>query len=157
RSDRVASATLFEIVNTTPLAVGSLRWTDLANTPKLTVVLKGTFAFDGGDVTPTPKQLAIFTTDILTDTKPPTVRFESDIVPFKPCADVVLVGRAYAPGGQAVTQLLAGLRVGDLRYGVLVIGDRHWQSEVFPDAPTISVPDPFVTMDLGYERAFGGL
>src|SRR5262249_33646756 len=36
-------------------------------------------------------------------------------------------------------------------------GDRHWQSEVFPDAPTISVPDPFVTMDLGYERAFGGL
>jgi hypothetical protein len=150
---------LFEIDNGTPFAVTTLRWPDVDSRPRFTVVVKATFAIpaDGSGVAqPTPKQLPIFSGDILTETEPPSVRFESDHVPFKPCTDVVLVGRAYAPDGKPVTELAAGLRVGQLRYGVAVIGDRQWQTQLL-DKPTISHTQPFRTMDLVYERAFGGV
>src|SRR5439155_1509221 len=78
----------------------------------------------------TRKQLPIFTGDIVKDKDPSSTRFESDLVPFKPCTDVVLVGRAYAPEGKPVTEMVAGLRVGQLRCGVAVIGDRKWQTQL---------------------------
>lgn len=145
---------LCQVANETPFAVSMLRWADVEGRPRLTVVVKATFVLDP-DVRPTPRQLPVFDADILTDQDPPSVRFESDRVPFKPRSDVVLVGRAHAPGGEAVSTLPAGLRVGQLRYGVLVVGDRRWESQLL-QAPTISMPEPFVTMDLVYERAFGG-
>ncbi len=148
---------LLESTNETPFAVSTLRWPDVDNKPKLTIVFKATFVIprEGEDVRPTPKQLPIFNNDIMTDAKPPAVRFESDLVPFKPCTDVVLVGKAYAPDGKPVTEMVAGLRVGQLRYGVAVIGDRTWQTQLL-EKPTISYTRPFLTMDLVYERAYGG-
>src|SRR5438445_12016778 len=152
-----AAVPLLQIANDTPFSVTTLRWPDLDDKPKLTVVVKATFvlAREGEDVRPTPKQLPIFNNDIATDAKPPSVRFESDLVPFKPCTDVVLVGKAYAPEGKPVTEMVAGLRLGQLRHGVAVIGDRTWQAQ-FLDKPTISYTQPFLAMDLVYERAFGG-
>jgi len=148
---------LLRIANDTPFPVATLRWPDVDNRPKLTIVVKATFVLgrEGTDVRQTPKQLPLFNADIVTDKDPPSVRFESDLVPFKPCTDVVLVGRAHAPEGKPVTQLIAGLRVGQLRYGVAVFGDRTWQSQLL-DTPSISQPQPFLAMDLVYERAFGG-
>jgi len=70
-------------------------------------------------------------------------------------ANTVLVGHAYAPEGKPVTELVTGLRVGQLRYGVAVIGDRQWQTQLL-DKPTMSHTQPFRTMELVYERAFGG-
>lgn len=148
---------IFEIANATPFAVTTLRWPDVDSRPKLTIVVKATFVLgcEGEDPRPTPKQLPIFNNDIMSDTKPPSIRFESDLVPFKPCTDVVLVGHAYAPDGKPATELVAGLRVGQLRYGVAVIGDRQWQTQLL-DKPTVSPTQPFRTMELVYERAFGG-
>jgi len=147
---------ILQISNDTPFAISTLRWLDLDNKPKLTVVVKATFMMGhkGEEVRTTPKQLPVFGHDITTDAKP-SVRFESDLAPFKPCTDVVLVGRAYAPEGKPVTEIVAGLRVGQLRYGVAVIGDRKWQTQLL-EKPTISYTQPFLTMDLVYERAFGG-
>jgi hypothetical protein len=150
----VASIPLLQITNATPFSVTTVRWPDVDSKPRLTIIVKATFVL-GEDPSPTPKQLPIFNNDIMTDAKPPSVRFESDLVPFKPCTDVVLVGRAYAPEGRPVTEIVAGLRVGQLRYGVAVIGDRQWQAQLL-DKPTISHTQPFQTMDLVYERAFGG-
>jgi hypothetical protein len=148
---------IFALNNETSFATATLRWPDVDAKPKLTIVVKATYTipFEGEDPRPTPKQLPIFNNDIMTDAKSPSVRFESDLVPFKPCTDVVLVGHAYAPEGKAVSELLAGLRVGQLRYGVAVIGDRQWQTQLL-DRPAISHTVPFRTMDLVYERAFGG-
>jgi len=153
----VVAIPLLQIANDTPFSLGTLRWPDVDAKPKLTIVVKATYMipFEGEDPRPTPKQLPIFNNDIMTDAKPPSVRFESDLVPFKPCADVVLVGHAYAPEGKPVTELVAGVRVGQLRYGVAVVGDRQWQTQLL-DRPTISHTQPFRTMDLVYERAFGG-
>ena len=154
----VGSALAFnEIANATPFTVATLRWPDVDSRPKLTIIVKATFVLgrEGEDARPTPKQLPIFNSDVMTDSKPPSIRFESDLVPFKPCTDVVLVGHAYAPEGKPVSELVAALRVGQLRYGVAVIGDRQWQTQLL-DKPTVSHTQPFRTMDLVYERAYGG-
>lgn len=84
-----------------------------------------------------------------------SMRFESDFVPFKLATDVVLNGRAYAPGGRAV-ELIASLMVGERRNDIAVIGDRQCRFRAGA-APVFSEPQPFETMDLRYERAYGGI
>ena len=85
-----------------------------------------------------------------------TVKFESDFVPFKLATDVVLNGRAYAPGGSPVQALTATLAIGSRRKDVLVVGDRV---AGYRDGgpPVFSEPTPFTEMELRYERAYGGV
>jgi hypothetical protein len=85
-----------------------------------------------------------------------TVRFESDFVPFKLATDVVLNGRAYAPRGQSATMLTVSLIIGRHRKDVLVLGDRvaHYNGK---REPVFTDPQPFKTIDLRYERAYGGV
>jgi hypothetical protein len=85
-----------------------------------------------------------------------TVKYESDFVPFKLATDVVLNGRAYAPGDRPVQALTATLAVGSYRKNVLVIGDRVAR---YRDGgpPVFTEPAPFTEMELRYERAYGGV
>lgn len=131
-------------------------------TPCLAPILKATFRIpEGADGTPASvadEQLPVTVADeYYKGDITGSLRLETDAVPFKPRADVVVVGRAHAPGGRPVPVLDAALRVGRLQYAVRVFGDRRW---VFPTrlvlTPTISDPEPFVEMPLVYERAFGG-
>jgi hypothetical protein len=85
-----------------------------------------------------------------------TVKFESDFVPFKLATDVVLHGKAYARPGQRVATLTASLIVGHHRKDVLVLGDRVARYNGKSD-PIFTDPQPFETMDLRYERAYGGV
>ena len=149
-----------DIINTTPFTVATMLWEDLQEQPKLTVIIKSTFAIAANQAASvSAEQLPIFIADEH-DGKDATtsVRFESDMVPFKPRADVVLIGRARVPGSQPVTQLDVSLRVGGLDKTIRVFGDRQWW---FPTrlafVPLISPPHFFLTMDLLYERAFGGI
>jgi hypothetical protein len=84
------------------------------------------------------------------------VKLESDYVPYKLATDVVLNGTAHAPDARAVYQLTASLTVGAATKQVEVIGDRTC---TFQDgsAPIFSDPTPFTTMEMRYERAFGGV
>jgi hypothetical protein len=84
------------------------------------------------------------------------VRYEGDFVPYKLATDVVLNGRACAPGGRPVQMLPTALIAGSHRKDVLVIGDRvarHREG----GAPVFTEPAPFSEMDLRYERAYGGV
>ena len=85
-----------------------------------------------------------------------TVRFESDFVPYKLATDVVINGRAYAPEGKPTEMCTVTLQIDDHRKDVLVIGDRkvHLDNN---RTPVFSDPAPFETMDLLYERAYGGI
>lgn len=85
-----------------------------------------------------------------------TVRYESDFIPFKLGTDVVLNGKAYAPGGTPATSCLVSLRVAGKLKQVLVIGDRVARY-VKDGLPRFTEPRPFVTMSLCYERAYGGI
>jgi hypothetical protein len=85
-----------------------------------------------------------------------TVKFESDFVPFKLATDVVLMGKAYAPSGLSATSLTVSLGIGQYRKDLLVIGDRVVRYNDKRD-PIFTGPQPFETMELRYERAYGGV
>jgi hypothetical protein len=53
----------------------------------------------------------------------------SDLTPFKPRADVLLVGHAFAPRREAVRSLLVRLVVGLIDKSIEVFGDRFWTSD----------------------------
>ena len=140
----------------------TMLWEDLKGTPKLTVIIKCTCDMTGrGSPAPVAaKQLPIFKSDVPGgDEAPDSIRFESDMVPYKPKADVVLVGKAHSPrANPSELPLDVSLRVGTLEKTIRVFGDRTWW---FPTKlalmPEFSKPEPFKTMDLVYERAFGGI
>jgi hypothetical protein len=85
-----------------------------------------------------------------------SVKWESDFVPFKLATDVVLNGTAHAPGGGKTTELTASLQVGQYGKAVRVIGDRvaYYRDGA---TPGFTDPAPFATMELRYERAYGGV
>jgi hypothetical protein len=146
-----------QIENKTPFPADIVLWEDLQGQAKLTVILKATFEIKKGKAVQRAEQLPIFTTDQhYRDDPLAPIRFETDRVPYKPLADVVLVGQAHAPLKRPVTQLDASLRVGNLYKAIRVFGDRKWTA-MLPDTSTISPPKPFVTMELTYERAYGGI
>ncbi len=139
----------------------TMHWEDLEGTPRMTVIIKCTCAMPIDDLAPiADKQLPIFTADEPGGDDPSgSLRFESDMVPFKPKADVVLVGKAHFPRNKPPdTPLDVKLRVGSLEKKIRVFGDRAWW---FPTRlaliPEFSASEPFKTMDLVYERAFGGI
>jgi hypothetical protein len=85
-----------------------------------------------------------------------TVKFESDLIPFKIATDVVLLGQAYAPAGQPAAMLGVSLSVGKYRKDLVIFGDRVARFNGRRD-PSFTDPQPFKTMELRYERAYGGV
>jgi hypothetical protein len=85
-----------------------------------------------------------------------TVRFESDFAPFKVATDVVLIGKAYAPGGQRTLSFTASLVIGQQRKELLIMGDRVARFQAKRE-PVFTDPQPFESMELRYERAYGGV
>ena len=71
-----------------------------------------------------------------------------------PAFEVMLLGRAHAPGGQTTSRMTVALSVGDIHHEIDVIGERVWQGE--GSSASISSPEVFETMPLVWERAFGG-
>jgi hypothetical protein len=85
-----------------------------------------------------------------------TVRHETDFIPFKLATDVVVEARVYAPRGVPTTSCIAAIKIGDRRKDIRVIGDRVARF-VKDGVPVFTDPRPFETMDLRYERAYGGI
>jgi hypothetical protein len=80
-----------------------------------------------------------------------SVRFEGDVALEKPYVDVIVNGTAYAPAGRPVGALPVELHVGDIHKRLIVYGDRKRRL-----GGSASDPEPFVTMPIVYERAYGG-
>ena len=124
----------------------------------LTIVVKGTFAIpEQGQALSTDAQAPIAYGDEPFDKENGgSIKFESDIAPFKPRADIVLVGNAYAPPSKLVTGIDVCVRIGSFQKVLRVLGDRTWQSSTFSAARSTS-PVPFEKMPIIYERAYGGI
>ncbi len=84
-----------------------------------------------------------------------SVRYEGETAWGKPFVDVLVNGTAHAPAGRKVDAILVSLHVGDIAKEVLVTGDRRWRPGLLGATP--SSPEPFETMPIIYERAFGGV
>lgn len=90
---------------------------------------------------------------------------EGELAPFKQKIDVVVQGRAYAPGGTPTARFEVGVKVGTLSKTLAVIGARHltWQSPkkdtkkaFIPRPPLASEPEPLVELPLSWTEAWGG-
>jgi len=80
-----------------------------------------------------------------------SLRAASDMHVGKTGTDVLLIGSAWAPGGRPIRQTQVSLSVANRRKAILVNGDRVWR-DGYP-----SRAQPFESMPLRWERAFGGL
>jgi hypothetical protein len=83
-----------------------------------------------------------------------SIRYESDFIPFKVATDVVLNGTIYAPGDTPTTSCMAGLQIGQRHKSILVIGDRT--AQFTGSTPSFTEPELFTSIDIRYERAYGG-
>ncbi len=79
-----------------------------------------------------------------------STRYEADIAPVKPLTEVIVNGSAHAPGGRPAEAVMVGLQIADIRKLVQVTGDRVRHLGAY------SVPNPFLTMPLMWERSSGG-
>lgn len=89
------------------------------------------------------------------DPESATVQYESELAPFKPLTDVVVIGKAYAPNASPTKQMEVSVRVGTKVKSLIVRGDRHCRFRPGMD-PVFSDPNPFLEMEIRYERAYGG-
>jgi len=83
------------------------------------------------------------------------VEHENEVAPFKAASDVVIIGKAHAPQGQLIEAMAVGVRIGEQQKVLQVIGDRRcqWRDGA---APVFSDPEPFLEMEIRYDRAYGG-
>lgn len=151
-----------DIRNNTPFSDGLSIGLGPGRTPCLSVIVKGTFPIPedpSGAVEPVEDPREVLTEDEhVEDDDTRSLRLEADNIPFKPRADVVVVGCAHVPGEEPARQIDVSLKVGRaINEVVRVFGDRQW---VFPSrmavVPQMTDPVPFTKMPLVYERAFGG-
>lgn len=82
-----------------------------------------------------------------------SLKYESDAALSKPGTDVALIAKARSVTG-LVKQLDVDLSVGTLHKVIRVFGDRFWEKST--TGWKMTSPEPFETMPLVYEFAYGG-
>jgi hypothetical protein len=143
-----------ELVNATPFAAERLVLQDKAGRDVLVAVAKCTYAAGPRGLRIADEQLPVQLGDTFHgEPGASSTALESDAVPWKPGTDVVAIGHAWAPRGQA-RELDVELAVGPVRRALRVFGERRWSEAA--GAVTLTPPLPFERVPLVYERAFGG-
>jgi hypothetical protein len=126
-----------DVVSFCPLRVGSLRWQPRPGAHALTVICKATFELRAEESPLAAQQDPPWEADISREGGAGSLRAASDLVPFKRAADVLVVGRAHAPRGQAVASLVARMSVGTLSKALEVRAEQGWfVAGLGPLAPT---------------------
>lgn len=95
-------------------------------------------------------------------TAPPTL--EVELVPEKARADVLVVGKAYAPGGKALPEFECSLRLGSKQVTLRILGPRKCifvpprkqEGKLIPQPPRFSDPEPLKELVLTLSHAYGG-
>lgn len=146
---------MLQIVNHTPFEPAFSMFTDKNGRELVTVVLKAhlTLPEPGEAVTLHPEPCEVVTQDLHTgEPGQSSLLLANELVPEKTATDIALVGSAHAPADVATTQMTVAMAVGECRAQLLVTGNRTWKE----DLSKATDPEPFVTMPITYERAFGG-
>lgn len=89
---------------------------------------------------------------------------EGDLAPQKAAADVIVVGKSFAPGGKPLPEWTAKLRIGRVIRELKLIGPRRarWTpprkqgGELHPQLPVITPPQPIKEVVLSMSNAYGG-
>jgi len=78
----------------------------------------------------------------------------TDLSLMKRSTDVLVVGNACAPYSRPTRTMDVSVTVGPMRQTARIVGNRVWESDGISYRAT--VPEPFETMPLIWERAYGG-
>jgi len=78
-----------------------------------------------------------------------------DMAMPKPLSEVLVWGRCFNPGGVPRPASQVGFQIGPIRKTLNVYGNRSWRRRGGLPA-TLTDPEPFAEMPLGYAQAFGG-
>ncbi|MFT3774516.1 MAG: DUF2169 domain-containing protein [Minicystis sp.] len=141
-----------EVVSACPLRVGSVLWKTATGALTLTVVAKATYDLCPAESPLAPEQDEPTETDeFWDDDERRSLHAPSDVAPFKRRADVILVGHAFAPGGQAVRSLIARVLVGEVDKSIEVFAERAFALD-----GSLREGARFAKMPLRWERAAGG-
>ena len=144
---------MWAIDNNTPFATERGWARDRTGAEIWLVVVKCTFDIqpDGSTLVSNDQPPVLRLPEYQGDAVKSSLRYEADLVLTKTTTDIVVVGHAYAPNGRPVAAMEVGFSVGPVQKSLIVFGDRVWRSV------GISEPEPFVTIPIVYERAFGGV
>lgn len=146
---------MLQLRNDTPYPATLAVFPDERGVETLYVVMKATFVLADG-IELAPKQLPLRAADVhWGDPASSSLRYASEMHLTKPGTDVVLNGQAWAPRRRSVRELDVELCVEDRSVKLRVFGDRTWKGGIL--GMSASDPEPFRTMPLRYERAFGGV
>lgn len=128
--------------------------------PIFSVVVKRTYAIQAGKrAEVAPQQRPLVEQDEYFDSRQPhesSIRYETDLWPHKLATDVVVVGAAYAPQGRPVSTMTASVAVGKTRKKIWIVGDRCARFQEGAQ-PVFTEPLEFTSMEIRYERAYGGV
>jgi hypothetical protein len=149
-----------KLINTTGVPAAYHVGLEASGRELLVVVVKATFSLPADDRPQTAwrlhgEQVPLVLADVYTGEPGQSAPlYESDLAPTKTRCDVLLQGRAHAPGGHATTRVEVGLQLGRWAKRFAVVGARRWRRE--GQRIVVSTPEPFITQAIGYESAFGG-
>jgi hypothetical protein len=146
-----------EFINSTRMVAGYTMGLEPSGRELLVVVVKGTFRIPpgfGGRPALHEEQVPLVMSDEFFGAPGLSApKYEVDFAPRKHRCDVLLNGSAYAPGGRPTERVVVGIQVGAWSKSFAVMGDRVWFTA---GGPRASSPAPFTTLQINYDRAFGG-
>ena len=83
-----------------------------------------------------------------------SLKYDADLLPFKPTTDILLNGTAHAPDNKPSSEFAVAMRVNGKQKSLRVLGERYWEKSVIGLKP--STPRPVTRVPILYEKAFGG-
>jgi hypothetical protein len=141
---------MLQLINQTPFKATISVLPDAAGVDTLYVVVKATVTLRPdlslADVQVPP----VLADEYYGDPATSSLRAPSDLHIGKPGTDVLLIGSARATDGRSVESLHVSMTVAGRHKRILVTGDRVWRD----GRPSAS--EPFESVPLVWERAFGG-
>lgn len=148
-----------EILNDTPYAVQPVQFKLNPGETVLTFVVKGLFVLEKDGVcwaAPEEHQVPVEGAAYHEDDIGNSIRVDDESAPHKPRADCLLLANAYAPDNRPIEAINVTFAVGEMVKRLWVFGDRYWVPQADGKA-RVEGPEPFLSMPLRNEFAFGGL
>ncbi|WP_265326945.1 DUF2169 domain-containing protein [Escherichia coli] len=154
-----------EFRNLTPFSTLCYKMLDTQNTEHHVVAMKVGFLLErtaGGAVIARIMEDPVMSLCMQDECSGLQVLQESDLSPFKPRSDVIVNGTACAPDGIPVAEIPVSLRLLTADRQVLldkqclVTGERFFIHHPLTGQWSLSEPEPFISLPLHYQYAFGG-
>ena len=125
----------------------------------ITLVVKGSFRIVPGsalEALPEAEQAAISGDKRYLDELGRSLAYASDLEPYKVNGDLLVNASCHTPNGEPAPSCTVAISCGEWRKELKVFGDRIWMAAEDGSA-VASEPEPFTSMPLRWELAFGGL